>query len=158
MTMNKGVGIIFYDDEAWGEDGAKESQSCATDQIHSADLEPAHEDRSRGPIVTSREEGRRFPARKKLVDHEADLGLGRHTDRGRGIGLLMQIFTSRATPLPKPDRAVSALDAVPKAGLLVSRIDNGLDVMWLKAPVRRQQSGIRVREPNGYLAGSGNGS
>ena len=60
--------------------------------------------------------------------------------------------------MPKPDRAVSALDAVPKAGLLVSRIDNGLDVMWLKAPVRRQQSGIRVREPNGYLAGSGKGS
>jgi hypothetical protein len=70
----------------------------------------------------------------------------------------MQIFTSRATPLPKPDRAVSALDAGPKAGLLVSRIDNRFDVMWLEAPVRRQQSGIRVHEPNGYLTGNGESS
>lgn len=60
--------------------------------------------------------------------------------------------------MPKPDRAVSALDAGPKAGLLVSGIDNGFDVMWLKAPVRRQQSGIRVREPNRYLARKGNSS
>jgi hypothetical protein len=67
----------------------------------------------------------------------------------------MQIFTSRATPLPKPNRAVSALDAGPKAGLLVSRIDNGFDVMWLKAPVSWQQSGIRVGEPNRYLTGKG---
>ena len=64
----------------------------------------------------------------------------------------------RATPLPKPDRAVSALDAVPKAGLLVSRIDNRFDVMLLKAPMRRQQSGIRVAEPNRYLTGKGKSS
>jgi hypothetical protein len=67
----------------------------------------------------------------------------------------MQIFAPRVTPLPKPDRAVSALDAGPEAELLVSRIDNGFDVMWLKAPVRRQQSGIRVREPSRYLTGKG---
>jgi hypothetical protein len=134
------------------------SQSGATDQIHPADLEPAHEDRSRGPIVTSREEDRRFPARQKLVDHEPDLGLGWHTNRRRGIGFLMQIFAPRVTPLPKPDRAVSAFDAGPEAGLLVSRIDNRFDVMWLKAPVRRQQSGVRVREPNRYLAGKGKSS
>src|SRR6266550_4770643 len=151
MTMNKGMEFIGYDDEAWGEDATKESQSCATDQIHPADLKPAHEDRSRGPIVTSREEGRRFPAREELVDHEPDLGLGWHTNHGRGIGFLMQICASRATPLPKPDRAVSALDARPKIGLLVSRIDNGFDVMWLKAPVSWQQSAIRVAEPNRYL-------
>ena len=66
----------------------------------------------------------------------------------------MQIFTARATPLPKPDRAVPALDAGPKAGLLVGRIDNRLDVMRFKVPVRRQQSGIRVPEPNCYLAGN----
>jgi hypothetical protein len=134
------------------------SQSGAPDQIHPADLEPAHEDRSRGAIVTRREEGRRFPARQQLVDHEPDLGLGWHTNRRRGIGLLMQIFAPRVTPLPKPDRAVSAFDAGPEAGLLVGRVDNGFDVMWLKAPVRRQQSGVRVCEPNRYLAGKGKSS
>jgi hypothetical protein len=42
---------------------------------------------------------------------------------------------------------------VPKAGFLVSRIDNRFDVMLLKAPIRRQQSGIGVAEPNRDLTG-----
>src|SRR5207249_9373250 len=86
--------------------------------------------------------------REELVDHEPDLGLGRHTDRRRGTGLHMQVLTPRAAPLPQPDGAVSALDARAKAGLLISRIDNGFDVMLLKVPVGRQQSSIRIAEPN----------
>jgi hypothetical protein len=65
----------------------------------------------------------------------------------------MQVFTPRATPLPKPDRAVPTLDAGPEAGFLVSRVDNRFDVMLLKAPVWRQQSGIGVAEPNCNLTG-----
>src|SRR5207237_4121070 len=108
--------------------------------------------------VASREEGRRFPAREKLLDHEPHLRLGGHANRRRRIGFLMQIFTPRTTPLPQPDRAVSALDAGPEGGLLVCRIDDGLDVMRLKSPIGRQESGIRVGEPNRYLTRKGESS
>src|SRR5204862_3310513 len=109
------------------EDAPTGSQTGATDQIRPAHLEPAHEDRSCGPIVASREEGRRFPARQKLVDHEPDLGLGWHTSRRRGIGFDMQIFTSRAMSLQKYDRAVSGRYSVPKVGFIRIRVFNRID-------------------------------
>jgi hypothetical protein len=52
---------------------------------------------------------------------------------------------------------LSTADYPPLRGGLDHPGDQGIG-MWLKAPVRRQQSGIRVGEPNGYLTGKGKSS